>query len=70
MQTLKTIVRKCLKKNYYKVQENLNNRIKGKILVGQHIKQNIYKNRFTTTYCEYQVFGENHVENCFLNKVL
>lgn len=70
LQTLKTIVRKGLKKNYYKVKENLNNRIKGKILVGQHIKQNIYKNRFTATYCEYQVFGEDHAENRFLKKVL
>src|SRR5690606_5926811 len=57
-------------KNYYKVKENLNNRIKGKILVGQHIKQNIYKNRFAATYCEYQVFGEDHEENRFLKKVL
>lgn len=70
LQTLKTIVRKGLKKNYYKVQENLNSRIKGKILVGQHIKQNIYKNCFTATYCDYQVFGEDHVENRFLKKVL
>lgn len=70
LQTLKTIVKKGLKKNYYKVQENLNNRIKGKILVGHHIKQNIYKNRFTATYCEYQIFGEDHVENRFLKKVL
>ncbi|WP_149525796.1 5-methylcytosine restriction system specificity protein McrC [Sphingobacterium hotanense] len=70
LQTLKSIVRKGLKKNYYKVQENLNNRIKGKILVGQHIKQNIYKNRFTATYCKYQVFGEDHIENRFLKKVL
>jgi len=70
LQTLKTIVKKGLKKNYYKVEENLNNRIKGKILVGQHIKQNIYKNRFTATYCQYQVFGEDHVENRFLKKVL
>ncbi|PTT17245.1 restriction endonuclease, partial [Flavobacterium sp. HMWF030] len=70
LQTLKIIVRKGLKKNYYKVQENLNNRIKGKILVGQHIKQNIFKNRFTSTYCEYQQFGEDHAENRFLKKVL
>src|SRR5690606_146830 len=70
LQTLKTIVRKGLKKNYYKVKENLNNRIKGKILVVQHIKQNIYKNRFAATYCEYQVFGEDHEENRFLKKVL
>ncbi|WP_243233295.1 McrC family protein [Flavobacterium pectinovorum] len=70
LQTLKAIVRKGLKKDYYKVQENLSNRVKGKILVSQHFKQNVFKNRFTNTYCEYQVFGEDHAENRFLKKVL
>lgn len=66
---LKTIVRKGLKKSYYKIQENLQNRVKGKVLVARQIKQNIFKNRFTATYCEYQVFGENSLENQFLKKV-
>ncbi|MDO4763442.1 MAG: restriction endonuclease [Flavobacteriaceae bacterium] len=66
---LKNIVRKGLKKSYYKVRENLNNRVKGKILVGTHIKQNVLKNRFTKTFCEYQVFGEDNLENQFLKKV-
>ena len=70
LQLVKAIVRKGLKKNYYKVQENLNNRVKGKILVGQHIKQNVFKNRFTNTFCDYQQFGEDHPENRFLKKVL
>ncbi|MCD0475253.1 McrC family protein [Flavobacterium sp. EDS] len=70
LQILKVIVRKGLKKNYYKVQENLSNRIKGKIVVSQHIKKNVFKNRFTSTYCEYQQFGEDHAENRFLKKVL
>ncbi len=67
---LKSIVRRGLKKSYYKIQENLNNRIKGRILVGEHIKQNLFKNRLTATYCEYQVFGEDNSENRFLKKVL
>jgi 5-methylcytosine-specific restriction endonuclease McrBC regulatory subunit McrC len=70
LQLVKAIVRKGLKKKYYKVQENLNNRVKGKILVGQHVKQNVFKNRFTSTFCEYQQFGEDHAENRFLKKVL
>jgi len=70
LQTLKVIAKKGLKKSYYKVRENLNNRVKGKIVVRQHIKQNVFKNKLTTTYCEYQVFGEDHSENRFLKKVL
>ncbi|WET51066.1 restriction endonuclease [Chryseobacterium indologenes] len=70
LQHLKTIVRKGLKKSYYKIQENLNNKVKGKILTGQHIKKNVFKNRLTSTFCEFQVFGEDHFENRFLKKVL
>jgi hypothetical protein len=66
---LKEITRKGLKKSYYKKQENLRNRVKGKILVGEQIKQNVFKNRLTNTVCEYQVFGEDSLENRFLNKV-
>ncbi|WP_293310928.1 5-methylcytosine restriction system specificity protein McrC [Pedobacter sp. UBA5917] len=69
LKLLQDIVKKGLKKSYYKVTENLNNRVKGKILVGEQIKQNIFKNRFTNTVCEYQVFGEDSVENRFLKKV-
>ncbi|MGV8963354.1 MAG: 5-methylcytosine restriction system specificity protein McrC [Candidatus Saccharimonadaceae bacterium] len=67
---MKQIVRKGLKKSYYKAQENLSNRIKGKILVGANIKQNVLKNRLTKTYCEYQEFGIDYQENRFLKKVL
>ncbi|PTT33670.1 restriction endonuclease, partial [Chryseobacterium sp. HMWF028] len=70
LQHLRTIVRKGLKKSYYKKQENLNSKIKGKVLVGQHIKKNVLKNRLTSTFCEFQVFGEDHLENRFLKKVL
>ncbi|AQX10943.1 MULTISPECIES: 5-methylcytosine restriction system specificity protein McrC [Elizabethkingia] len=70
LQSLKSIVKKGLKKNYYKTTENLSNKVKGKILIGSHIKQNVFKNKLTNTYCEYQIFGENHVENRFLKKVL
>jgi len=70
LQLLKAVVRKGLKKSYYKVRENLNNRVKGKILIGPHLKQNIFKNRLTQTYCEYQVFGEDNIENRFLKEML
>lgn len=67
---MKKIVKKGLKKSYYSVEENLNSRIKGKILVPQTIKLNHLKNRVTSTYCKYQEFGFNSIENQFLKKVL
>ncbi len=67
---LKQIVRKGLKKSYYKVTDNIQSRIKGKILVGRNIKTNIVKNRLTRTVCQYQEFGVDNIENHFLKKVL
>ena len=67
---LKRIVRKGLKKSYYTVEENLNNRIKGKIQLAKHLKQNVFKNKLTAHVCRYQEFGMDSLENRFLKKVL
>ena len=67
---LKRIVRKGLKKAYYTVEENLNSRIKGKIQLGKHLKQNVFKNKLTAHVCRYQEFGMDSLENRFLKKVL
>lgn len=67
---LKTIVRKGLKKSYYKVEHNLNSRIKGKVLVGQTIKQNTLKNKQLYIYCKFDEFGINGLENRLLKKAL
>lgn len=64
------IVRKGLKKSYYRVTENLNSRVKGKILVGRQIKENIAKRRLTRTICNFQEYGINTEENQFLKLVL
>lgn len=67
---LKKIVQKGLKKSYYRVTENLDSRVKGKILVAQQIKQNLAKNKLTKTICSYQEFGVNTPENQLLKQVL
>ena len=67
---LKRIVCKGLKKSYYTVEENLNSRIKGKIQLGKHLKQNVFKNKLTAHVCRYQEFGMDNLENRFLKKVL
>lgn len=67
---LKRIVRKGLKKSYYKVQKNLSSRVKGKILVGQNIKQNQANAKYLNTYCSYDEFGVDHKENRILKKAL
>jgi 5-methylcytosine-specific restriction enzyme subunit McrC len=64
------IVRKGLKKGYYYVTENLNCRIKGKILVGRQLKDNLVRSRLTNTWCHYQQYGFDTRENQLLKAVL
>lgn len=70
LMAVKQLVRKGLKKSYYPKRENLKSRIKGKILVGQQVKNNVYKNRLTYTVCQYQEFGFDTTENRFIKYVL
>jgi 5-methylcytosine-specific restriction endonuclease McrBC regulatory subunit McrC len=70
LQIVKTIVRKGLKKSYYKVEYNLNAKIKGKVLVTQTQKHNIIKNKPTKTFCQYDEFGFNAIENRILKRTL
>lgn len=70
LSVVKDLVKKGLKKSYYEKVENLSNKVKGKVLVGQQIKQNILKNRYTKTICKFQEFGFDIELNQFLKFVL
>jgi 5-methylcytosine-specific restriction enzyme subunit McrC len=67
---VKSIVKKGLKKSYYRVEQNLNNRIKGKVLVGQTIKRNHFRQKFLSNVCSYEEFWVNGIENRLLKKTL
>ncbi len=60
---VKIIVRKGLKKSYYKVTHNINGRVKGKVLVGRTLKENIFKSKNLNTICSFEEFGVNGLEN-------
>lgn len=70
LQVVKSIVRRGLKKSYYKVEQNLRSRVKGKILVSQNIKQNLAKSKNLNTICSFEEFGFNGIENRILKKAL
>lgn len=70
LKIVKEIVRKGLKKSYYKVENNLYSKVKGKVLVSQTIKKNLLKNKPLNTYCSYDEFGLNGLENRLLKKAL
>ena len=70
LSVVKDLVKRGLKKSYYTKKENLKNRLKGKVLVGEQIKNNLLKNRLTQTVCQYQEFGLDTELNQFLKYVL
>lgn len=55
-----------LQKGYYRVEENLNSKVKGKVLIKDTIKRNHLNLKYTKTYCRYEEFGINTKENKFL----
>lgn len=70
LRVVQEIVRKGLKKSYYRVERNLYSKVKGKILVGKTIKQNLLKNKPLNTYCSFDEFGVNGLENRLLKMAL
>ncbi|HEA29711.1 MAG TPA: hypothetical protein ENH91_06910 [Leeuwenhoekiella sp.] len=70
LNVLKKIVQKGLKKSYYPITENLNAKVKGKILVNDTIRKNHFNGKILNSYCKYNEFGVNSFENKFLKKAL
>ena len=70
LHSVKIIVRKGIKKSYYKVEQNVTGRIKGKIQVSKTIKLNHAKSKLLKTYCSFDEFGVNGIENRLLKKAL
>ncbi|WP_227697798.1 McrC family protein [Psychrobacter cibarius] len=70
LQILKSLVKKGLKQSYYKVERNLNSRIKGKVLIAHNIKKNVVRNKVTNTFCSYEEFGLDSIENRVLKHTL
>lgn len=53
---LHRIVRKGLKRSYYAFEENLAQKVKGKILVSKNIHKNLSRANITDNVCRYQVY--------------
>lgn len=67
---MKSLVRKGLKKGYYTVEQNLNARVRGKVLINKTIKTNHTRNKLLHTVCSYDEFGMNIPENQLLKRAL
>jgi len=64
------IVKQGLKSNYNVHEENLNSKIKGKIVLSQQIKKNFVAKREDRIFCRYQEYSTNCLENRLLKKAL
>lgn len=59
----KNLCKKNLKKQFCRIEENLNCKVKGRILVQKQIKYNVSKGQEQKVYCAYNKMSENIKEN-------
>ncbi len=67
---LDSIIRKGLKHNYVFTEENLQSKLKGKLIFSQHFKSNVLNKRLDKNFCRYQDYSIDCIENRILKKAL
>lgn len=67
---LKHLVSKGLKKGYVVREENLQSKIRGRILLQKHLTKNVFAKREDRVFCRFQEFTEDIPENRILKKAL
>jgi 5-methylcytosine-specific restriction enzyme subunit McrC len=64
------IVRKGLQRSYYRVESDLQARVRGKLLISTTVRRHHMKQRMLHTTCAYEEFGFDHQRNRLLKKAL
>ena len=67
---LRHLVSKGLKKGYVVREENLQSKIRGRILLQRHLTKNVFTKREDRVFCRFQEFTEDIPENRILKKAL
>jgi len=67
---LHEMVRRNMRKNFIRKEENLTGRFKGRLLMGQHIRKNLLAGRPDRNYCQYGTISEDCRENQILYAAL
>jgi len=70
LSVIEKIVKQGLKSNYILKEENLNSKIKGKVIFSQQIKKNIVTKRNDRVFCRFQEYSTNCLENRLFKKAL
>lgn len=67
---LRHLVSRGLKKGYVVREENLQSKIRGRILLQRHLTKNVFAKREDRIFCRFQEFTEDIPENRILKKAL
>lgn len=59
-----------LRRNYITSEENLKAKVKGRIMLGRHLRQNVFQQRVDRVFCQYQEFTDDTPENRLLKRAL
>lgn len=70
LNVVRSIVKKGLKRSYYRTSETLNGRIKGKLLVKQTMQMHLKKGDVLHNVCSFDEFGVDNDENRLLKKAI
>lgn len=70
LNVVREIVKKGLKKDYIRIEDNLQSKIKGKIVFSKSLKLNNFKGRTDRNYCNFQEYSIDCFENRLLKKAL
>ncbi|MBL7780834.1 MAG: hypothetical protein JNM22_06415 [Saprospiraceae bacterium] len=70
LSTVRAIVKRGLKKSYYRVERRLNGRVKGKIHQSSSIRQQLLDSNALHMHCSFDEFGIDSPENRLLKKAL
>ena len=68
--SVRAILDKGLKRGYVVHEENLNEKIKGKLCLSSHISKNLSASRFDRAYCRFQEYSVDIPENRILKHAL
>lgn len=70
LSSIKNLIHNKFKRGYLTKQENLFCKVKGRILVGKQMRTNLASNKPLNTWCEFQEFSKDIVENRVLKRAL
>ncbi|MCQ2192144.1 MAG: McrC family protein [Paludibacteraceae bacterium] len=62
------LVKKGLKKSFYAIENNLEGKIKGRLLVAKNIHQNLMRGHVANNVCSYEILDVDSKENRILKK--